>query len=87
MPVLYGGVSDIEGLIQRVRDTNWGDIIVVDSAHCIEPTIESDYIFFSFHPIKPLTMSCGGLLSTDDERIAPSTDPVKVTAPPITAPP
>ena len=66
MPILYGGVSDIEGLIKRVRDTNWGDIIIVDSAHCIEPTIESDYIFFSFHPIKPLTMSSGGMLSTDD---------------------
>jgi dTDP-4-amino-4,6-dideoxygalactose transaminase len=67
MPVLYGGVSNIDGLIKRVRDTNWGDIIVVDSAHCIEPTIESDYIFFSFHPVKPLAMSTGGLLSTDDK--------------------
>ena len=66
MPVLYGGVSNIDGLIKRVRDTNWGDIIVVDSAHCIEPTIESDYIFFSFHPVKPLSMSSGGMLSTDD---------------------
>jgi len=67
MPILYGGVSDINGLIQRVRDANWGDIIVVDSAHCIEPTIESDYIFFSFHPVKPLTMSSGGMLSTDNK--------------------
>jgi UDP-4-amino-4,6-dideoxy-L-N-acetyl-beta-L-altrosamine transaminase len=67
MPILYGGVSNIDGLIEQVRDTNLGDIIVVDSAHCIEPTIESDYIFFSFHPVKPLTMGTGGLLATDDD--------------------
>jgi len=67
MPVLYGGVSDIPGLTDKLKETGWDDILVVDSAHCIEPTIESDFIFFSFHPIKPLTMSCGGLLGTDDE--------------------
>ena len=61
------GVSDIKGLVDRVRRTNWGDIIVVDSAHCINPTINPDYTFFSFHPVKPLAMSNGGLLSTDDE--------------------
>ena len=66
MPVLYGGSSDIDGLIQKVRDTNWGDIVVVDSAHCITPKIDSDYIFFSFHPVKPLTMSAGGILATND---------------------
>ena len=63
MPVLYGGVSNIPNFNKKVTD----EIVVVDSAHCIEPTIESDYIFFSFHPIKPLTMSCGGLLATDDK--------------------
>lgn len=63
MPVLYGGVSNIPDFNEQVTD----EIVVVDSAHCIEPTIESDFIFFSFHPIKPLTMSCGGLLGTDDE--------------------
>ena len=63
MPVLYGGVSNISNFNEQVTD----EIVVVDSAHCIQPTIKSDYIFFSFHPIKPLTMSCGGLLGTDDE--------------------
>ena len=63
MPVLYGGVSNVPNFNEQVTD----EIVVVDSAHCIQPTIESDYIFFSFHPIKPLTMSCGGLLGTDDE--------------------
>jgi dTDP-4-amino-4,6-dideoxygalactose transaminase len=67
MPLLYGGVSNIDGLIKQVRDTNWGDIIVVDSAHCLQPTIDSDYTFFSFHPIKPLTMANGGTLATDDK--------------------
>ena len=63
LPVLYGGVSNIPNFNKQVTD----EIVVVDSAHCIQPTIKSDYIFFSFHPIKPLTMSCGGLLGTDDE--------------------
>ncbi len=62
MPVLYGGVSNIPNFNEQVTD----EIVVVDSAHCIEPTIKSDYIFFSFHPIKPLAMSCGGLIATDD---------------------
>jgi UDP-4-amino-4,6-dideoxy-L-N-acetyl-beta-L-altrosamine transaminase len=63
MPVLYGGVSNIPNFNEQVTD----EIVVVDSAHCVEPTIKSDYIFFSFHPIKPLTMSNGGLLSTDNK--------------------
>ena len=63
LPVLYGGVSNIPNFNKQVTD----EIVVVDSAHCIQPTIKSDYIFFSFHPIKPLTMSCGGLLGTNDE--------------------
>ena len=53
--------------MDKIKSTGWDDIVVVDSAHCIEPTIESDYIFFSFHPVKPLTMSCGGLLSMNDK--------------------
>ena len=40
MPILYGGVSNIN---------NWkltGDeIVVVDSAHCVTPTIKSDFTF------------------------------------------
>tara|TARA_R100000700_G_C3148169_1_gene127691 strand:+ start:143 stop:1105 length:963 start_codon:yes stop_codon:yes gene_type:complete len=61
MPVLYGGVSHIN---------NWdilGDeIVVVDSAHCVTPTIECDFLFFSFHPYKPICSSDGGMISTDD---------------------
>jgi len=67
MPVLYGGVSDISGLIENIKKTNWGDITIVDSAHCIAPTIEADYTFFSFHPVKPVAMSNGGLLATDNK--------------------
>lgn len=64
IPVLYGGVSNIPNFNKQITD----EIVVVDSAHCIEPTIESDYIFFSFHPVKPLTMSNGGLLSTNNKK-------------------
>tara|TARA_R110002073_G_scaffold46324_4_gene126576 strand:- start:1115 stop:2134 length:1020 start_codon:yes stop_codon:yes gene_type:complete len=62
MPVLYGGVSEIE---------NWqpaGDeIVVVDSAHCVTPKIKCDFSFFSFHPYKPICSSDGGMISTDDK--------------------
>ena len=61
MPVLYGGVSNIKNF------NMFGDeLIVVDSAHCVTPTIESDFIFFSFHPYKPICTSDGGMISTDD---------------------
>lgn len=61
MPVLYGGVSTID-------DFNlYGDeVVVVDSAHCATPTIKSDFVFFSFHPYKPICTSDGGMISTDD---------------------
>lgn len=62
MPVLYGGVSTIKDF-NPVGD----EIIVVDSAHCPTPTICSDYIFFSFHPYKPICASDGGMISTDNE--------------------
>ena len=65
MPILYGGVSNID---------NWtlmGDeIVVVDSAHCVTPTIKSDFIFFSFHPYKPICSSDGGMISTEDQEAA-----------------
>ena len=48
MPVLYGGVSNISNFNEQVTD----EIVVVDSAHCIQPTIKTDYILFSFHLIK-----------------------------------
>jgi dTDP-4-amino-4,6-dideoxygalactose transaminase len=60
MPILYGGVSNID---------NWkikGDeLIVVDSAHCVTPTINYDFAFFSFHPYKPICSSDGGMISTN----------------------
>lgn len=65
MPILYGGVSNID---------NWtlvGDeIVVVDSAHCVTPTIKSDFTFFSFHPYKPICSSDGGMISTDIQEAA-----------------
>ena len=61
MPILYGGVSNIDGWSLK------GDeIVVVDSAHCVTPTIKCDFLFFSFHPYKPICSSDGGMISTDD---------------------
>ena len=61
MPILYGGVSTIEGF-DELED----EIVVTDSAHCVTPTIKCDYSFFSFHPYKPLASSDGGMISTND---------------------
>jgi dTDP-4-amino-4,6-dideoxygalactose transaminase len=62
MPVLYGGVSDIDNF------NLFGDeIVIVDSAHCATPTIPSDFTFFSFHPYKPICSSDGGMISTNQE--------------------
>lgn len=62
MPILYGGVSNIN---------NWNlvgdEIVIVDSAHCVTPTIKSDFTFFSFHPYKPICSSDGGMISTDNQ--------------------
>jgi len=62
MPILYSGVSNI-------KDWNlYGDeIVVTDSAHCITPSIPSDFIFFSFHTYKPICSSDGGMISTDQD--------------------
>ena len=61
MPILYGGVSNIDGW-----DLEGDEIVVVDSAHCVTPTIKCDFSFFSFHPYKPVCSSDGGMISTDD---------------------
>ena len=63
MPILYGGVSTIEGF-----DDLEDEIVVADSAHCVTPTIKCDYSFFSFHPYKPLASSDGGMVSTNGWR-------------------
>jgi hypothetical protein len=46
MPVLYGGVSDIENF-ELMGD----EIVVVDSAHCITPRLKAILSFFLFTPI------------------------------------
>lgn len=66
MPILYGGVSTINGF-NGIKQDGFDEIIVVDSAHCVTPTIQSDFTFFSFHPFKPIAASDGGMISTDDE--------------------
>jgi len=63
MPVLYGGVSTIEGF-SPIGD----EVVVVDSAHCVTPTLPSDFIFFSFHPYKPICSPDGGLIGTNDSK-------------------
>ena len=62
LPVLYGGVSNISEF-NLVGD----EIVVVDSAHCITPKINSDFTLFSFHSLKPICMSNGGMISFNDE--------------------
>ena len=64
MPVLYGGVSSIPNLEEFCKEKNC--LLVLDSAHCISPTMNHDYSFYSFHPVKPICMSNGGLLATND---------------------
>ena len=63
MPVLYGGVSNIPGLFSFAKDNSF--IMVLDSAHCVQPSMDYDYAFYSFHSLKPVCMSSGGLLSTN----------------------
>ncbi len=60
-PLLYGGISSIDlgNLAEKA-------ITVVDSCHTVNPRMDSDYIFFSFHPVKPISMGNGGMVSTDD---------------------
>jgi dTDP-4-amino-4,6-dideoxygalactose transaminase len=65
MPILYGGVSDIPGF--NNIEGGYNEVIVVDSAHCVTPKIKCDFSFFSFHPLKPICSSDGGMLSTDDQ--------------------
>ena len=61
MPTLYSGVSTIKNF-KLLGD----EIVIVDSAHCVTPTINSDFIFFSFHPQKPICSSDGGMLCCND---------------------
>ena len=63
MPVLYGGVSSIDGMESLCKDLDC--TLVLDSAHCVRPAMGYDYAFFSFHPVKPICMSNGGLLATN----------------------
>lgn len=63
MPILYGGVSTISKFEEKTKNLKF--ILILDSAHCISPTLNYDYAFYSFHPVKPICMSNGGLLATD----------------------
>jgi len=65
MPILYGGISKINDW-HLVGD----EILITDSAHCITPTIQSHFYFFSFHPYKAICTSDGGMISTNDEEAA-----------------
>ena len=69
MPVLYGGVSTIEKFTESIKQDNYNEFIVVDSAHCSTPQMQSDITLFSFHPYKPIAASDGGMLSTDLEEV------------------
>ena len=60
MPISYGGVS--------IKKPNNG-IIVSDSAHSTNTAV-GDFCFYSFHPNKPLRMSQGGIISTNDKSAA-----------------
>jgi dTDP-4-amino-4,6-dideoxygalactose transaminase len=60
MLLLYGGVSKFTNM-----DVYGDEIIVVDSAHSINPNIESDFKLFAFYPTKPICMSQGGIISTN----------------------
>lgn len=65
MPVLYGGVGSIKNFVP------FGDeLVVIDSAHCVTPRMESDFTFFSFHPYKPICTSDGGMISTNHNEAA-----------------
>jgi len=68
MPILYGGVSELPGIDNFCKNNKC--LLVLDSAHCISPNVEHDYAFYSFHPVKPICMSNGGLLSTDHKKSA-----------------
>jgi dTDP-4-amino-4,6-dideoxygalactose transaminase len=61
LPLLYGGISSID--LGNLKDQA---ISVVDSCHTVNPRMDSDHIFFSFHPVKPISMGNGGMVSTDD---------------------
>lgn len=65
MPILYGGVSNIPGFEDKIKKDGYNEIVVIDAAHCVTPTIKSDFTFFSFHPYKPIAASDGGMISTD----------------------
>ena len=63
MPVLYRGISTIKNF-----ELFGDEIVVVDSAHCSTPSINSDFVFFSFHTYKPICTSDGGMISTDNKQ-------------------
>ena len=65
MPILYGGVSQIKDISEIAKE--YKATVVVDSAHCISSKMDSDYDFYSFHSVKPVCMSNGGLVATNED--------------------
>ncbi len=63
MPILYGGNGHLNW---KVDD----EIVMVDAAHGLDCSIPNDFIFYSFHPQKPITMSSGGMISTNIQNAA-----------------
>lgn len=63
VPTLYGGVSTIPKLSELQYKS--GVDVIIDSAH----TIKHNYKFtsvYSFHPSKPIMMSSGGMVTTNE---------------------
>lgn len=64
MPVLYGGVTNCN-IASKYKNP-----LVIDSAHSPSNIYCADnyenYSFYSFHPSKPIAMSQGGIIGTND---------------------
>jgi dTDP-4-amino-4,6-dideoxygalactose transaminase len=60
VPTLYGGITDIPKLSQLYNID-----VIIDSAHTIKHNLNFTSIH-SFHPSKPIMMSSGGVVSTNE---------------------
>lgn len=66
MPMMYGGVTTFD-----FSRFDGNEVTISDSAHAIHapseagnPSATPEFTIFSFHPVKPICMSNGGMLST-----------------------
>ena len=78
IPVHFAGLSCDMRSIKKLSDT-YGFKIIEDAAHATGATYDnnkvgscqySDIAVFSFHPVKIITTAEGGMISTNDEKIA-----------------